>query len=97
MTLFCLQQDDCDYRGHARHRPSHFTPFRAGRCYGDRKLSLQRACCRTVEGDRYGGTFGHYALSCGSDQRKRSGTAKPPRVDDTVVARGKLSFARKIV
>jgi hypothetical protein len=36
-------------------------------------------------------------LSCGSDQRKRSGTAKPPRVDDTVVARGKLSFARKIV
>jgi hypothetical protein len=36
-------------------------------------------------------------LSCGSDQRKRSGTAEPPRVEDTVVTRGKLSFARKIV
>jgi len=97
MVFLCVQQNDFDYRRHARHRPSDFAPLRAGGCYGNRELSPQRRGCRTVEGDRYGGTFGHYALLCGSDQRKRSGTAKPPRVDDTVVARGKLSFARKIV
>jgi hypothetical protein len=97
MVFLCVQQNDFDNRRHARHRPSDFAPLRAGGCYGNRELSPQRRGCRTVEGDRYGGTFGHYALSCGSDQRKRSGTAKPPRVDETVVAGGKLSFARKIV